>query len=304
MIRVCMLSLAVLLPLVLGPLAGAAEQAADVSAGEERDGWTPGLVVGLEVFDFAGNGQVTSNVRQDAFNAGRRTIESFRIGLDLQSPALDLPFVKPRLLGFGGVQVGPEYTVTMAKAGEFVTNEPLSSIEAEISCVFNPFCSPPPPPFSPIESFPGQGSQVDGIYEGIGWFAGVGTRFDVPGLGGRVRAKTAVTYLGEKVRATGRLVSATGAVAGLAFTIHNSVELAEEDFHYLGPTLGLDLVLAQNNRFEVTTFVDADLLWNVGDGQIDLVDPGIATYTFTAKEFRYMLQFGFRVAWKDAFGAR
>lgn len=304
MIRVCMLSLAVLLPLVLGPVAGAAEQAADVSAGEDRDGWTPGLVMGLEVFDFAGNGQVTSNVRQDAYNAGRRTIESFRFGLDLQSPALDLPFVKPRLLGFGGVQVGPEYKVTMAKVGEFITNQPQAAIATEIGCAFDPMCPAPPPPFSPIESFPGQGSQVDATYEGIGWFAGVGTRFDVPGLGGRVRAKTAVTYLGEKVEATGQLISATGMIVGGAFTIYGSLERAEEDFHYLGPTLGLDLVLGQNDRFEVTTFVDADLLWNVGDGQIDLVDPGLVTYTFTAKEFRYMLQFGLRVAWKDAFGAR
>lgn len=300
MIRVRMLTLALALPIVLGTGIGSVEAAEVDAAGEKKDGWSPSLSIALEIFDHGGDGTVVSTVGQDNRNYARETISEFRIGLDLTSPEVPIWRARPRFFIQGGAQLGPEYLVTPAKIGSFSRVQPEIAVQSEIDCVPDPLCGPPPPPYAPASSFPNQGSQIDARYRGLGWYAGVGTSFAFPGALSILRFKPSAVYVGEKQRAVGALVSVTG--TGPNYVVTRSIKQQEEDFHYLGPALGLDLALASTDNGELVLFSQVDLLWNVGDGSITFTDRGIVNYQYTTKDFRYMLGFGVRLVWKDAFG--
>jgi len=341
MIRARTLPLALVLWLAAVPVASAADEeragdgtaAADVE--EEANGWQPAFVFDLMIFDYQAEGRALSAVGQDTANKGRRTVDSYRFGLELMSPEVGIPWLEPRFVFGGGAQVGPRYVVTMAQRGEFERGQPLIDINTAITCN-QPFSPRPcPPPWPDPSTFAGQASQVNGVYEGLAWYATLGAEMPMPGLASRMSFRPTVTYLGEKTSAQARLTSATG--TGPRYQEHSHITRAQADMHYIGPGLSVDLILSEGRRAKLTVFTGAEFMFNVGDGEIRMAGettstqydqtfipatnprdedhlipvlvtapaaPNPVAYTYQAEPFRYMLKFGFRVAWKNAFGGR
>lgn len=323
--RVWLLAIVLVCPVLA--VAGASADAGDGGepAAEEKNGWSPALDMSLNVFNFDGDGRVISGVGQSNFGTGHLTLAEFKLGLDLSSPEVDLGFVEPRFVAFGGAQVGPSAEVVMAQLGEFIINQPSADIARAISAANpTPPPNPPPPPvaYPPTSSYSGQGSLVEATYEGFGWYLGAGLEFDTPGLEDLLRFRTYVIYLGEQMAARGQLVSVRdieNPVGVPTFFIHNQMTSAKEDFHYLGPGLEADLILTQSPRLGVVFYVAGDFLFNVGDGRIEMrggttleevPDPRalpvtdtseVITYFYDTPSFRYNLQFGLRLAWRNMF---
>ena len=339
--RAFMLALALALPLLAGGAVASAEEPAP--AEPERNGWTPALDISLNVFNFTGEGQVFSPIGQSNKNTASRTIGEFRIGLDLMSPSIDLGFAKPRVVGFGGIQTGPRYYVAMSQLGVLIPNRPAPSDIATAATRFDNDGIPYPH----SSALGGQGSLVNAYYDGLGWYAGAGLDFPVPSFESLLRVRPYALYLGEKMGAQGQLVSATGTGAVIPQTpnpldispdyrVYYSVtQRAEEDFHFLGPGVELDLIATRGKRLEIVLFTAGDFLFNVGDGQILMRSgttssganvistpdpPGptpnpppivtffpnaapseTITYTYTAPDFRFNLKFGIRFGWQNLF---
>lgn len=311
MIRVWMLAVVLALPLALSGASREAAAADEVDASAPaKNGWTPGLNMSLNIFNYEGDGTVNSTVGQSTRGSGRLTVGEFRVGLDVLSPQVDLAIFETKFMVLGGIQVGPGYTVPMARVGELIMNQPDAAIRrAIIDNTMNGI------PFPANSSYPGQGSTLAATYEGLGWYAGAGMEFDMPGLPDLLRIRPYALYVGEKMSATGALASVTGVAPN--FVIHRSLGASEEDFHYLGPGLELDLVLTQGARLDIVLFTAGDFLFNVGDGQITMRTgtvttdengasvpgpPGLVTYVYDADSFRFNLQFGVRIAWRSMFG--
>ena len=341
------LKLALALAIALSRFAGAgiaaaqAPSPAEAAEATSRDGWTPALNLSLNIFNFTGEGEVSSPIGQSNRNSASRTLGEFRIGLDLMSPALDLGFAKPRVVGLGGLQVGPRYNVAMAQLGKLIPNQP---VPADISTVATKFDNNGVPyPNSP--ALAGQGSLVNATYLGLGWYAGIGLDFPVPRFESLLRVRPYAVYTGEKMSAQGQLVGVTGTGAVIPqtpdpldispdYVVYNAVTTpTEEDFHFIGPGVELDLIATRGRRVEIVLFTAGDFLFNVGDGQIAMragttstgtnvistprqgqTDPPpiitffpnaapsqLTTYTYTAPDFRFNLQFGIRFGWQNLF---
>lgn len=323
MIRVRTLGLALAL-LMSGGHASWAEEA---DAAPEKNGWTPAFDLSLVVFDLEATGSASNPTGGSASGTGSKTVASFRAGLNFASPEIDVGFFKPRIAIMGGLQGGPAQSVDAVNTGSIFAGQP----EGDIGNVFqqNLLNNVPTPPGNALL---GIGTQLERTSRGLGWYAGLGLEFPMPGAESVITLRPYAVYLGEKNRAEGQLIAAVNnSFPGLpAYAVaRSSLGQVQEDFHYLGPALGVDLNLAKGDRLRVAVFATTEFLFSVGDnemrfqentannllaGSVDPANPGqvnvttfpladtTASYVLTGEDFRFNIQFGVRFAFDNLFG--
>ena len=284
MIRVLMLALALIGPMVLGSQASMAADSADEAAGEEAaatPGWIPGLSLSLNIFDLTGTASIASQppvLQSLSPTSNSLTIARFRAGLDLLSPEIDLGPTKARLAIFGGFMGGPKENVVIGSTGQFVGNQP----DSDIILSFNNFASRTSNPV-PGSAIRGQGTELLLTNRGLGWYAGIGVEFPMPGIEKYVKVRPYAAYQGEKLQINGRLIHVSDPFFGTRqnpnppfdtepafafYATYSDETQSNEDIHYIGPGLGFDVVLSDGEKLLLSFFTTGELLFNVGSRDI------------------------------------
>lgn len=277
--------------LATAALLGVAGPAGAEAARSQDARWIPSATAGFRVFDYHADGRIDSTIGFSDSGSDTESQPLFQLGLDLMSPALERVPAGPRVVGFGGIQLGPNRKLDLAGDGELLADQPQQSIDALTS-------RPPPGGVYPApETLPGQGSALSGKYQYLGWYLGMGLAFALP-TKPLLRVRPYATYVGEQAKIKGTVLRVTGQPPGTPYVIERASRSVDEVFHYLGPGLELEVVVETGQRWGLSLFATADFLWSVGDDRVTFSDSGgRAVFHYEADDFQPRGGLGVRVSW-------
>jgi hypothetical protein len=239
---------------LIGTISTAGLAQSEVTERPPEDRWIPSLEGSLLLVDYNAAGSIESGVGQSGAGRAKAGTPTFQLGVNLMSPRLGLP-LSPRIVGFAGALVGPDQTIQIVNEGEFREGQPEAGVEDQL----------------PPEQLLGQGSELLGTRQNVGWYMGLGISFDVPKSGSRFRLKPLVGYFGESAEVEGRVVSVTGPPS--AYQIHRPEASADVISHFIGPGLEGEVILGRNDKFAVGLFAQLYYVWKVGERATQFSDP-------------------------------
>jgi hypothetical protein len=258
--------------------------AATAHADPGDDRWVPSWTTAFLLFHYEGNGTIDSSVGFSDKGSQDKTVATFLLGLDLKSPALEGVLWEPHVALFAGIQAGPSQKLKLSGQGTLLPIQPEFELGRD-------------PDLPNASDYPGQGSEIDGKYESLGWYLGAGIVFDLPTTPD-IRIRPFVMYSGEQVKMEGTVVAVTGTPNN--YVVQRDSAKDDDVFHYIGPGLEVEAVLTSNENLGLSLFATVDFLWNVGNDTVHFSD-SIANYRYEADDFKPRGGIGLRLSWLSAF---
>ena len=106
------------------------------------------------------------------------------------------------------------------------------------------------------------------------------------------------TYQGEQADMKGEIVEVQGTPGNYVIVRDKATD--DEVFHYIGPGIEIETLIAPGEHVGVSLYATFDFLWSVGDDSVGFSD-SLASYHYETDSFKPRGGVGIRLSWLGGF---
>ena len=262
---------------------------AESSSSDRGPSWIPYLDLGFDSSDDESGGTVVNALGPGATGKESFNAAIIRFGVGVLSPNWTPLPGEPRLFIQAGVDArlaGSDRALDVGEIGTIRRNA-LGEIDR--------------PNRGDAENVSGQGQFVRQEYIGPAWHAAFGVAFSLPAPWdeGRIRLKPLAAYDGERVRIEGRYSFVTEPSMDVFVEHRAAVRKNPRTDHRLGVGGEIELVVVENDRFEVSAYGNVRYMWLLGGRSTEFSDSsGIVRFEWRGSANVIRGGLGLRIGWR------